>query len=120
MIDEKKLEDGLDEIEQNFIDRGFIFAADDSRNGRKELGLTNKLDYRFDNAAKRLFLLRFAQSGRIMYSARCAGVSRYTVFRHRQEDSAIKEAFEEAKAVYRDQLEAEMHRRGVDGYDEEV
>jgi hypothetical protein len=48
-------------------------------------------------------------------AARDAGVGRSTVHAWRDADTAFRAAWDEAQEVYRDALEAEAHRRGVDG-----
>lgn len=66
------------------------------------------------------FLAAFAERGLIKVSAMKAGITRGAVFKWLQSDKEFIEQFREVEQLVCDKLEAEMHRRGVDGYDEPV
>lgn len=71
---------------------------------------------RFDRDQRDVFLQAFALSGLIFKACRAAGIVQET-YRRWQRDNieGFADEAEEAKAVYRESLEAEIHRRAVDG-----
>lgn len=74
----------------------------------------------FDRGAKERFLRILAQTGRVQSAADAAGIHRSTAFLHRKQDSEFAEKYTDALERFRDRLEAEMFRRGVEGWDEPV
>lgn len=66
------------------------------------------------------FLDTLSQTGLIYKSAEACGLSYITVNRLRKEDSEFKAMVEESMEQYRDLLQAECHRRAVEGWDEPV
>lgn len=69
---------------------------------------------------KKLFLEAYAEAGTISAAAREAGVDRSTHYRWLEADLAYGAAFALAHERAVDSLEAELIRRGRDGYDEPV
>lgn len=100
----------MEVIAQNMHDRGFatLWASN------------NSPLVTFDDVAKRTFLIKLATTGRIAVSAAFAGVTRSTVLVHVKKDEAFAASVEEAKFYFRDLIQGEMYRRGVEGYYEEV
>lgn len=77
--------------------------------------------YKFDKDLQERFLRSYAETGLIWQSCRVVDVSEETIRRYMKnniEDFATR--FEEARGLYRDKLEAEIHRRAVNGWKEEV
>lgn len=66
------------------------------------------------------YLENLAHSGRRVQSAKQAGTSRTTIMRWQQEYPDFDTACEEALEQYRESLQAEIYRRGVEGVDEPV
>lgn len=64
---------------------------------------------------KKLFLKFLAECGNVSKACESAELSRPTVYRHKKEDTAFAEAWDEAESIYVDSLEAEADRRGRDG-----
>ncbi len=69
---------------------------------------------------KELFLDSFSECANVMLAARAAGVHRSTIYLWLEHDQDFSIAFNLAKDNARDVLRAEIKRRGVDGWDEEV
>lgn len=69
---------------------------------------------------KELFLDSFAENANVMLSARAAGIHRSTVYEWLEHDQDFSLAFNQAKENAKDVLRAEIKRRAVDGWDEEV
>jgi len=70
--------------------------------------------------SQRLFLEAFAEQGNVLVAARLAGVHRTTVYKWQEHDEAFSVAFNLAKEDVRDVLRAEIYRRGVKGWKENV
>jgi len=68
---------------------------------------------------KKIFLKAIAQGGSIMRACELAHIH-YTTFRAHREDADFKHDFEIALEQYDDNLESELHRRGVEGWLEPV
>jgi len=85
-----------------------------------ERGSNLKSWTRFDKARQRIYLDILAKTGRKAESAMRAGVTRQTVYKTAQKDLSFAMAEEEAMQVYRESIEAEIHRRAIDGWDEPV
>lgn len=83
---------------------------------REERALTPKLTAEL----KMVFCRAYAQRGIIREGTTAAGISRKTYQRWRKEDEAFNEACNEAKQMATDLLEAEAHRRAVDGFERPV
>lgn len=75
---------------------------------------------RFTDAKKQMFIDALATHGRNHAAAEAAGVTYETVRSHMKADTEFKNAVEEARAKFGEILEAEVHRRGVDGVNEPV
>lgn len=75
---------------------------------------------KFTPTKKEIFLQKVRETGLQHVAAETAGVSFTTVKEHRRTDDHFKEALEEALALYRETIEAEILRRAVAGYDEPV
>lgn len=77
--------------------------------------------YKFDRDARDRFLRNYAATGLVFVSCRAAGVSEETV-RHYTRDNieGFADEYAEAKGMYRDSLEAEIHRRAVLGVEEPI
>jgi len=74
----------------------------------------------FDDHAKEQFLLFVARSGQLVSSAAQTGVSSQTIRNHREADPAFDERVKDAVERYRDSVDAEIKRRGIDGIEEPV
>ena len=70
--------------------------------------------------AQAAFLTAYARVGIIRQAAEMAGVNRATVLNWRASDPEFRAAFETADADACDVIRGEIHRRGVDGWDEPV
>lgn len=66
------------------------------------------------------FLARVARTGQMAASAKAIGVTETTVGAARKRDPEFDAAVREALALYSDGLEAEAHRRAVEGVDRDV
>jgi len=66
------------------------------------------------------FLVALARTGNVTMAARAAGVSRRHVMEVRKRDTVFALAWEDAIEEAADLLEAEVHRRAVEGVDEPV
>jgi hypothetical protein len=69
---------------------------------------------------REIFLKHYRKTGLLWVSADAAGVSGFTVKLHMKEDEDFRERVEEALSHYRDTIEQEIHRRGIEGVDEPV
>lgn len=69
---------------------------------------------------KALFLESFALNANVMLSARAAGVSRQAVYQWLEHDQDFAFAFNQAKEEAKDVIRAEIYRRAVEGWDEDV
>lgn len=76
--------------------------------------------HKFDDRAKAIYLEILSLTGRISEAAKAAGVVADTVRALRLKDEAFKELHEEALAEYRDRIEAEVHRRAIEGWEKPV
>ncbi|QBQ71170.1 hypothetical protein S0112_063 [Shewanella phage S0112] len=74
----------------------------------------------FDEERKICYLRKLATCGRLSHAAACVGVSVTCVNFHRNKDPVFDMAVREAVMFFKDQIEGEMYRRGVEGYTEEV
>lgn len=61
-----------------------------------------------------------ALNGSVRGSAQAINRSFRTLYKHKSKDPDIKKRWEEAEAEYNDAIEAEMHRRGVEGVDKPI
>jgi len=66
------------------------------------------------------FLTAFSECGNVTLAARRAGLHRQRVYDWQEHDEKFSLAFNIAKEMAGDELEAEAWRRGVDGWDEPV
>ncbi len=66
-------------------------------------------------AKKRAFLRAYCEVGTITGAAQLAGIHRHTHGNWKRDDPAYAEAFEEAKEIYTEMLEAEVDRRAFRG-----
>ncbi len=69
---------------------------------------------------KRAFLAAFRQTGNVCLACEVAKVGRSSHYRWLEKDSEYREAFDVAKEHAIDVLEAEAHRRAVEGIEEPV
>lgn len=83
---------------------------------RESLALTPKLT----KELKLVFCRAYAQRGIVREGTTAAGISRRTYAKWRKEDEAFNEACMEAKQMSTDLIEAEMHRRAIDGFERPV
>ncbi len=72
------------------------------------------------DAARARFLETFAACGNVTVAAQAAGAGRSTVYAWLVEDPEYRLAFNEAREMAADALEAEAHRRAVKGYERPV
>lgn len=75
---------------------------------------------KFDESAKARVIENLATLGAMTQAAQCVGVTYETIRVHRKSDPEFDAACENAIEAYRDALTAEVHRRGVEGWDEPV
>jgi hypothetical protein len=108
--------DPIDHIMTEMNSRGFDSLWTEKKTGRH----CNTHLAEFNDDRKLQFLRKLAVTGRVAYSAACVGVSRYCVYTHKSKDPVFAEACLEAMTYFRDLLEGEMYRRGVEGYEEGV
>ena len=66
------------------------------------------------------FLARLAQDGDVSKAAEAAGVGRATVYEHRDQEPELCAQWDEAIEIALDRLEAEVVRRGLEGWLEPV
>ena len=76
------------------------------------------------NLKKRAFLAEYSQTGNLSAGCRAAGVDTKTGYNWRQDQSHENQAFlqavQKAKLMAIERMEAEVHRRGVEGFEEPV
>ena len=108
--------DPLDKISEEMAERGFATLW--TQQPKRPSTNTNRLS--FNDKAKTLYLRKLATTGRASYSAASAGVALSTINRHRAKDPVFDIACNEALEYFRDLLQGELIRRGVEGYEEEV
>lgn len=71
-------------------------------------------------ARQKLFLEAYAEHANVLLSARVAGVNRTTVYVWLEKDEDFSFAYNQAKEDARDVLRAEIYRRALEGWDEDV
>lgn len=78
--------------------------------------------YKFDEPTRDMFLrLYLSSGGRIHEVAAQVGVSAETVrLYHRENIEGFGDQFEEVRGIFRDSIEAEIHRRAMEGVPEPV
>lgn len=69
---------------------------------------------------RKTFLQKLAETGLQVRACEEAGVNRRVVYSLRKEDKEFEHSYETAMQVYREILEAEIHRRAVEGWLEPV
>ena len=69
---------------------------------------------------QKAFLAAFRETGNVRLACEVAGVGRTSHYRWREENPAYREAFDLARQDATDVLEAEAHRRAVEGIEEPV
>jgi len=69
---------------------------------------------------KELFLDAFAEHGIVLKAAQSAGISRRVVYQWLEHDEIFTFAYNQAKENAKDVVRAEISRRAVEGWDEEV
>ncbi len=77
-----------------------------------------KTHTRFDEERQKIFLLEYSRSGRVMHSAAKAGICDETVRAHVKKNDTFAELYEAAKQVFKELLEREVYRRGIEGWQE--
>jgi hypothetical protein len=90
-----------------------------------EDGLNESIDFENLTFPQQRFLKAFVRYGVISHAACAAGVTRQTVYNWKQsvpgeEMSMFARAFLTADEMRIDRIEAEMHRRAIEGWDEPV
>ncbi len=108
MARRRTYEKEYDALQQEVVDRGLCPTAVTSEWGKNG-------PWKFDDIRKAKFLEHYALSGQLTNSAAKVGVSRYWIYCCRKKDKAFALAVEEAKLIYCDILEEEIHRRAVKG-----
>lgn len=94
-----------------------------NRNGGRPKGAKNKpgmLSTRFTKEHKERYCAELALHGEMALALNAVGVTGKTIRNHRDRDPEFREAEEEAMAQYRSSLAKEIHRRGVEGWDEPI
>ena len=71
-------------------------------------------------ARQKLFLEAFAEHANVLLAARPAGINRTTAYTWLEHDEDFSFAFNQAKEDARDTLRAEIYRRALEGWDEDV
>ena len=72
------------------------------------------------NPHQRAFLAAFRETGNVCLACKAAGVGRSSHYRWLEDDCEYRAAFDLAKEDATDVLEAEAHRRAVEGWEEPV
>ena len=80
----------------------------------------DNLPVRFDADLKHRFLTVFGLCGQLQRAAKETGISPSTVRAHLKDDLDFKEAYEEARNDFNEQIEREALRRAVFGWEEPV
>jgi len=106
-------EKGYDSLHQEMVDRCLTTSTVSDNWGTKG-------PWKFNDKRKAKFLEHYAGTGQLASSAAKVGVSRSWIFVCRKKDPAFALAVEEAKLLYCDVLEEEMHRRAVCGVDKPI
>lgn len=75
---------------------------------------------RLTESRRAIFLKHYRRTGLLWVSADAAGVSGFTIKSHMKDDEDFRDRVEEALNQYRDAIEKEVHRRGIDGWEEPV
>ncbi len=109
-------QDPLDKISEEMAGRGFATLW----TVKPKTPQSTQVMLQFDDKSKQIYLRKLATTGRHAYSCACAGFCRSTVNTHKRRDPIFAAAIEEALEYFRDLLQGEMIRRGVEGFDEEV
>lgn len=86
----------------------------------KKTSFRYRRSVRLDGDRRKVFLQHLRKTGLLWVSADLAGVSGYTVKLHMKDDEDFRTQVEEAMNLYRDSIESEIHRRGIEGVDEPV
>lgn len=77
--------------------------------------------YKFDRDARDRFLRNYAATGLVFVSCQAAGVSEETVRAYTRDNlEGFADEYAEAKGLYRDSLEMEIHRRAILGVEEPI
>lgn len=71
-------------------------------------------------ARQKLFLQAYAEHANVLLASKIAGVDRRTVYSWIEHDEAFSFSYNQAKEDAKDALRAEIYRRGVEGYEEDV
>jgi hypothetical protein len=74
----------------------------------------------FDDDAKQAFLVHIEEHGLVGKAARHIGTTSRIIKAAVKDDEEFSEAFDESMALYLESLEEEIHRRGVEGVEEEI
>lgn len=74
----------------------------------------------FDDRARIVYLESLERTGMVGLSAKACGVTHRQINRVFKKDEAFAEACQEALCAYRDRIEAEAHRRAVEGVEKGV
>lgn len=85
-----------------------------------ETGSNLRPSQAFTDHRKEQYLLELSRTGQIVASAYVVGVCKQTITNHRDKDVAFADAVLEAIDRYRDSIDAEIRRRGVEGVEEPV
>jgi len=76
--------------------------------------------YIFDDAVKGTFLEAVRRSGLVTTSAKAVGLTSRHVKKECEEDEEFAAAFQDALVEYAESIQAELHRRAVEGITEDV
>lgn len=74
----------------------------------------------FDDIQKASFLKLFALTGRFNHCAAAVDVTGNTVRRHLKEDKEFKEAYEDARGLYRDKVHEQAQKLAITGVDKPI
>ena len=75
---------------------------------------------RLTDAVKQRYLILVARTGQVCASAYGVGLNKTTIYDCREKDPAFDAAVLEAQERYRDWVDAEIRRRGIEGIEEPV
>lgn len=75
---------------------------------------------RLTDAVRQRYLILVARTGQVCASAYAVGLNKATIYRHRDAEPEFDAAVSEAQERYRDWVDAEIRRRGIEGIEEPV
>lgn len=117
VIGERKFSEQWDNPKKRTADSGQRTA--DTQQAHIDTDLTPEKDTSTKDK-QRAFLGAFAEHANVLVSARAAGISRQIVYTWLEHDEDFSFAYNQAKEDAKDILRAEIYRRAVEGWEEDV